>query len=73
MGEGTDMTVLESVTSVFTEMANWVSTTLPTLSSIFYDAETGLTFIGTLSVAGLALSVFFLLMGVIQNFLHFRG
>lgn len=73
MGEGTDMTVLESVTSVFTEMAEWVSTTLPTLSSIFYDAETGLTFIGTLSVAGLALSVFFLLMGVIQNFLHFRS
>ena len=65
--------VIESLTGVFTKMAEWVSTTLPTLSGIFYDAESGLTFIGTLSVAGLALSVFFLLMGVIQNFLHFRG
>lgn len=67
------MTVLESITGVFTEMAEWVSTTIPTLSAIFYNAETGLTFIGNLSVAGLSLSVFFLLMGVIQNFLHFRG
>ena len=65
--------VVTSVTSVFTAMAEWVSTTLPTLSGIFYDDVSGLTFIGTLSVAGLALSVFFLLMGVIQNFLHFRG
>jgi hypothetical protein len=39
---------------------------------MFY-AEGALTFLGVLAVAGLAVSVVFLLMGVVSNFLHFRG
>lgn len=67
------MTVIESITTVFSNMFNWVSVSLKGLIPIFYDAETGLTFFGTLSVVGLSISVFFLIMGLIQNFLHLRG
>lgn len=72
------MAVLDAVLAVFTAIAGWVSDTLPTIQGIFWTAGTSgnpgsLTFMGVLAVAGLAISVFFLLMGVIQNFLHFRG
>ena len=67
------MDIVTQVTGVFTEISTWITTTLPSIVAVFYDAETGLTFFGTLAVVGLAVAVFFLLMGVIQNFLHLRG
>lgn len=66
--------MVEAVTNVFTGIGDWIADFLPTIMSIFWDAEAGtLTFLGILAVCGLAVSIFFLLMGVIQNFLHFRG
>lgn len=67
-----DMGVLEAVLNVMSGISTWFVETIPTIISIFY-AENALTFMGVLAVAGLAISVIFLLMGVIQNFLHFRG
>lgn len=63
---------LTVVLAVFSAMAEWFSEAIPTVISLFY-AEGALTFLGVLAVAGLAVSVVFLLMGVISNFLHFRG
>lgn len=63
---------LALVLDVFQAVAEWFSTTIPTVISMFY-AEGALTFLGVLAVAGLAVSVVFLLMGVVSNFLHFRG
>ena len=65
--------IITAVTEVFTSLGNWIIETLPNITSVFYNSTTGLTFLGTLAVCGLAISVFFLLMGLIQNFLHFRG
>ena len=65
--------VVTSITGVFTAMASWITTTIPSVVSVFYDAESGLTFMGTLAIIALSVSVFFLLMGLVQNFLHFRG
>lgn len=67
------MSIVSQITGVFKSLADWFVQTLPSITAIFYDAETGLTFLGTLSVIGLGISVFFLLMGIIQNFLHLRG
>lgn len=71
-------TVLESVLAVFTAVGEWFSDFVPTLFSLFWSAGTEggvgqLTFLGVLAVAGLAISVVFLVIGLIQNFLHFRG
>ena len=65
--------VLTSILAVFTAIGEWISTAVTSLIPMFYVAETGLTFLGVLAVAGLAFSVVFLIIGLIQNFLHFRG
>lgn len=66
--------VLTAILAVFTSIGEWIGTAVQNLTPMFYVAETGvLTFLGTLAVAGLAFSVVFLIIGVIQNFLHFRG
>ena len=67
------MNVLEAVLQVFTSIGEWIPGAVTQLLPMFYVAETGLTFLGVLAVAGLAFSVIFLVMGIIQNFLHFRG
>lgn len=67
------MTILESVLDVFDAISTWIVGAVTNVMPMFYVAETGLTFLGVLAVAGLAISVIFLIIGVIQNFLHFRG
>lgn len=66
------MGVLEAILAVFTGIGEWIGDAVTALIPMFY-AESGLTFLGVLAVAGLAFSVVFLIIGVIQNFLHFRG
>ena len=66
--------MIEAITNVFTGMGDWIAEYMPTIMSIFYNTETNsVTFLGILALCGLAISIFFLLMGVVQNFLHFRG
>jgi hypothetical protein len=67
------MSIVKSITDVFSEIGTWISDAINDLLPMFYNAETGLTFLGTLAVCGLAFSVVFLLISLIQNFLHFRG
>ena len=67
------MSVLEAILAVFLSVGEWISGAVTALIPMFWVAETGLTFLGVLAVAGLAISITFLLIGLIQNFLHFRG
>ena len=67
------MTILNAILAVFLSVGEWISTAVTTLTPMFWVSETGLTFLGTLAVAGLAFSVAFLIIGLIQNFLHFKG
>ena len=69
----TTANVLDAVLEVFTQITGWIPEAVQSLYPMFYTAESGLTFLGVLAVAGLGISVFFLVMGVVQNFLHFRG
>lgn len=66
-------TVLDAILDVFSNVGTWISEAVNQMTPMFYDASNGLTFLGVLAVAGLAISVVFLILGVIQNFLHFRG
>lgn len=67
------MTILDKILEVFSGVGTWISGAVTEMLPMFYAADTGLTFLGVLAVAGLAFSVVFLVMGIIQNFLHFRG
>lgn len=68
----TTATVLDAILSVFTAVGTWIAGAVEQVTPMFYY-EGALTFLGVLAVAGLAISVVFLIIGVIQNFLHFRG
>lgn len=65
-------TVLDSILAVFSAVGEWITTAIGALVPMFY-AEGALTFLGILAIAGLAFSVVFLLIGIIQRFLHFAG
>lgn len=65
--------VLDAILAVFTAVGTWISESVPTFYSLFYAPSSGLTFLGVLAVAGLSFSVVFLLIGIIQRFLHFSG
>lgn len=65
-------TIITAVTAVFTAIGEWIVSAITMLQPIFWTNE-GLTFMGVLAVCGLAFSVVFLIIGIIQRFLHFRG
>lgn len=69
--------MISAITNVFTEMGSWLVTAIQSMLSVFAtsgtDGTVTLTFLGVLAVAGLGLSIMFLVIGLIQNFLHFRG
>lgn len=71
--------VLDQILEVFASVGEWIPTAVNSLVPMFWTApaETGgtgsLTFLGVLAVAGLAFSVVFLLVGIIQRFLHFAA
>lgn len=72
------MDILTAILAVFTAIGDWIPDAVTNLIPMFYTAGVGgdpgsLTFLGVLAVAGLAFSVIFLVIGIIQNFLHFRG
>lgn len=65
--------IISSITGVFGEIFTWIASVIPDVVAIFWATEGGLTFLGVLTLVALAISIFFLLMGLIQNFLHLRG
>lgn len=68
------MDVLDKILEVFTSIGTWIGKAVTDLIPMFWNTESStLTFLGVLAVAGLSFSVVFLIIGLIQNFLHFRG
>lgn len=66
------MTIITKITDVFSAIGEWLTGAISDIMPLFYTGEE-LTLLGVLAVCGLAVSIFFLLMGVIQRFLHFGG
>ena len=70
------MSIMQAIFAVFTDVGDWIIEALNSLMGIFWTTTANggqLTFLGVLAVAGLAFSVVFLVIGIIQRFLHFRG
>lgn len=70
--------IITAMTTVFDAVFKWIKTAITSCIEVFYTTGTGdtggqLTFLGVLALIALAISVFFLLVGLIQNFLHLRG
>lgn len=69
------MEIIASMTEVFSEVFTWLQSAITSVMAVFYTpgADGGLTVLGVLAIVALAISIFFLLIGLIQNFLHLRG
>lgn len=72
------MGIITAMTNVFDAVFQWILSAVNAVIPIFWTAGSGdtggsLTFMGILALIGLAISIFFLLVGLIQNFLHLRG
>lgn len=70
--------VISAMTAVFSAIFSWIIEAIPSVIAVFWTAGEGgtggeLTFLGVLALIALAVSIFFLLLGLIQNFLHLRG
>lgn len=70
--------IITSFTEVFDAIGEWIVGAINDLVPMFYTVDvtsgTGeLTFLGVLVVVGLGISVIFLLIGIIQRFMHFGG
>jgi hypothetical protein len=65
-------TLITAMTGVFDAVMDWLLTAINSVISLFW-AEGALTFLGILSLVALAISIFFLIVRLIQNFLHLRG
>lgn len=66
------MDVVTSITGTWTSVATWFIDTMNKVPAIFYDAETGLTFVGTLAVFGGGLTVIIGLIAAIRGWLKAR-
>lgn len=64
--------ILAAILAVFTQIGDWIIEQLNAMQPLFW-AEGSLTFLGVLSVSALGVGFIFLLVGIIQRFLHFRG
>ena len=66
--------MIGQITLVWSDVLEWILAALGDAQVVFYDAANGgLTFLGTLAVISVSIGIAFLLIGVIQNFLHLRG
>lgn len=65
--------IVTAVLDVFDSVGAWIVETIPTFVPMFYNAETGLTFMGVTLLMSLAFSVVFLLLALVQKFLSFRA
>lgn len=68
--------IITAVFGVFTEVAQWLMTSIPTVFALFYTPATGsdpgqLTLLGVLALAGLGINVFLLLLGLVSKWFKF--
>ena len=63
----------DSVFAVFAGIGAWLVSELGNVTSLFYQADSGLTLLGVLAVCGLGLAVVFLLISWVRNLLQFRS
>lgn len=64
------MNVIQSITSVFDALTEWLVGTIASFEGVFYNAESGLTLIGTLTLVSVGIGIGFLLFNIIRGFFN---
>ena len=65
------MSIVTSIFDVFSSISDWIVSAVADVTPMFWDAQSGLTFMGTLALLGLGVGIVFLIIGIVQKFLTF--
>lgn len=65
--------VVTQILAVFMAILNWFVEAIEVAIGIFWTAEAGLTFVGTLAVIGFGIAVALMLLAMIRSYLKNRG
>ncbi|MBQ8302019.1 MAG: hypothetical protein IJX97_00530 [Clostridia bacterium] len=65
-------TVVSSILEVFSALVAWFTETIGDVGAIFYVAETGLTFVGTITIIGVAIAVTLMVIAMIRSLLRLQ-
>ena len=66
------MSAVDSVLAVFTSLIDWFVSAIQAVIPIFYESGTGLTFIGGVTVIGVAIAVTTLIFATIRGMLRLQ-
>lgn len=64
--------VITAITQVFTSIGTWLVGAITAMEAVFW-VDGALTFIGTLSVVGLAIAVILMVLAMIRSYLQLRA
>lgn len=67
------MSPITAVLEVFSLIGEWFLGIVNDMVAMFFDPATGLTFIGTMAVAALGISLILLVIAAIRSYLQFRA
>lgn len=71
--ESTTPDLITSVFDVFSSIGTWFADNIPSMLSVFWNDETGLTVLGVLALAGLGISIIMMVFNFIRGFFSFGG
>lgn len=64
------MEILTAIMAVFTAILDWFGDAFSTITALFYNAETGLTFVGITAFITLGVALFTLVAGWIRGLIR---
>lgn len=67
------MTVIEAILDVWTMLVEWFTTSIGSITNVFYSPESGLTFIGGLTILSIALGVATMIVATVRSYLQMRA
>ena len=62
-----------NMTEVWESIMTFIRTAFSDMQLVFVAADGSLSFLGVLAIISVGIGIAFLIMGVIQNFLHLRS
>lgn len=66
------VTPTSRIFAVFSEVMTWFTTSVTSISDMFYTTESGLTLLGTLTVLGMGIGAVLLIVNFIKGMIRFR-
>lgn len=61
--------VLDTILDVWTMLIEWFTTSIGSVTQVFYVPETGLTFVGSLTILSIALGIATMIVASVRSYL----